>query len=452
MMKDTKTILSIMSVLAVLGMIRTAAADLPPASDIRSGTFEIIRIPPAAQGITSSGSAFAAKISTSSGTASGAFPNPHEQYLLELMNRGRADPSAEAARYGVALNEGLEPGTISSDPKQPLALNIYLVDAARQHSQWLLDTDTFSHTGSGGSNPGDRMADAGYAFTGAWGWGENIAWKGTTGSPDVIAYVAELHQGLYVDEGIEGRGHRLNQLHPGYREVGIGIREGIFSLDREYNSVMISEDFAYAGPDGFLTGVAYDDDRIMDDDFYTPGEGLGDITVTAVREADGAEYAVSTWASGGYSLALPSGTYTIAASGDALGGTVTYERVVLAGENVKRDFTPDRITEPEIVLSDPEDGDIAEIYDLLQNTPNPFNAGTEIRYRLPQREDLVSLRIYDIWGQTIRALVHGEHPAGTHSATWDGRDAAGCDAASGVYLCRMRAGEYSAVRKMVLTR
>ena len=53
----------------------------------------------------------------------GQEPNDYEQYLLELINRGRADPAAEAARYGIDLNEGLSPGTISSDPKQPLAVN-----------------------------------------------------------------------------------------------------------------------------------------------------------------------------------------------------------------------------------------------------------------------------------------------------------------------------------------
>ena len=46
---------------------------------------------------------------------------PHEQYLLELINRARSDPGAEAARLGISLNQGLSPGTISGDAKQPLA-------------------------------------------------------------------------------------------------------------------------------------------------------------------------------------------------------------------------------------------------------------------------------------------------------------------------------------------
>ena len=46
-----------------------------------------------------------------------------EQLLVELINRARANPEAEAARFGIPLNEDLEPGEISSDPKQPLAPN-----------------------------------------------------------------------------------------------------------------------------------------------------------------------------------------------------------------------------------------------------------------------------------------------------------------------------------------
>src|SRR5438105_2361486 len=64
------------------------------------------------------------------------FPTPAEQYLVELINRARMDPSAEAARLGIALNEGLAAGTISTAAKQPLAINPNLTDAAGKHSQW----------------------------------------------------------------------------------------------------------------------------------------------------------------------------------------------------------------------------------------------------------------------------------------------------------------------------
>src|SRR5437899_3174618 len=73
------------------------------------------------------------------------YPSNYEQYLVELVNRGRADPAAEATRYGIALNEGLTAGTISTAAKQPLAINPNITDAARKHSQWMIDNDVFAH-------------------------------------------------------------------------------------------------------------------------------------------------------------------------------------------------------------------------------------------------------------------------------------------------------------------
>ena len=269
----------------------------------------------------------------------------YEQYLLELVNRARADPAGEAARYGIDLNEGLAPGTISSDPKQPLALNPSLIDGARGHSQWMIDNDVFSHTGANGSSPGDRMAAAGYDFVPPWSWGENIGWWGTRpGSPSPLSTTAVLHEALFVDSGIDGRGHRVNLMDPDFREIGIGIVLGEFS---GYNAEMVTEDFAYtfaSDSAGFLTGVAYDDGLVSGDSFYTPGEGFGGVTITALRASDAATFSTTTWSTGGYSLALPAGTYTVTASGGGLPGVVTVQAVQMDSSNVKVDFTSDMVT------------------------------------------------------------------------------------------------------------
>ena len=183
-----------------------------------------------------------------------SYPTNAEQYLLELINRGRANPTAEAARYGIDLNEGLTAGTISTAPKQPLAISPFLVTSARGHSQWMIDTDTFSHTGINGTDPGDRMTNAGYAFTGSWTWGENIGWSGSTGSIDLNSTTAQIHRDLFVDSTVTGRGHRLNLMSNSFREIGPGVVTGNFS---GYNAVMVTEDFATTGSNVFLTGVAY---------------------------------------------------------------------------------------------------------------------------------------------------------------------------------------------------
>ena len=270
-----------------------------------------------------------------------AFPTAYEQYLVELINRGRANPTAEATRYGTDLNEGLNPGRISTTPKQPLAINPLLTDAARKHSQWMIDHDIFSHY-EGSVDPEARMRAAGYPFNLPWTWGENIGWSGSTGSVDATQTTAEIHQDLYVDSTTTGRGHRLNLMNNGFREIGPGVVTGAFTTGPTYNAVMITEDFGSSGNGVFLTGVAYSD-GVTNDDFYTPGEGLGGVLVRAVRVSDGAASQATTWASGGYSLALAAGTYTVTASGGGLGGTVTYNNVVIGSENVKRDFTPDSL-------------------------------------------------------------------------------------------------------------
>jgi uncharacterized protein YkwD len=240
------------------------------------------------------------------------FPTAVEQYELELINRARANPLAEAARYSIDLNEGLAAGTISSTPKQPLAINPYLTDAARKHSQWMLDTDTFSHTGSGGSAPQGRMQSAGYSFVAPWTSGENIGYRGTTPSvPNPTTTAAQIHEDLFVDEGIAGRGHRKNIMSNSFKEIGVGVVSGGFN---QYNAVMVTTDFAASGTASFLTGVVYNDTTSADN-FYTPGEGISGVTITATRIGDGAVFSTTTWSSGGYSLALTAGKYIVAASG-----------------------------------------------------------------------------------------------------------------------------------------
>jgi uncharacterized protein YkwD len=265
------------------------------------------------------------------------YPTAVEQLEVELINRARANPAAEAARYGIDLNEGLPAGTISTAAKPPLAINPYVTDAARKHSQWMIDHDVFSHTGVSGSDPKGRMTSAGYAFVSPLSSGENIGYRGTTPSvPDPLTTAARIHQDLFVDAGISGRGHRKNLLSTSFKEVGPGVVSGVFN---QYNAVMVTTDFASSGAGNFLTGVAYTD-ALTKDNFYTPGEGIAGVTVSAKRAGDGATFTTTTWTSGGYSLKLAPGTYAVSAAGTALGGTVAYGNVVISTVNVKVDFKP----------------------------------------------------------------------------------------------------------------
>jgi len=86
---------------------------------------------------------------------------------------------------------------------------------------------------------------------------------------------------------------------------------------------------------------------------------------------------------------------------------------------------------------------------LTQNYPNPFNPETQISFSLPERAS-VSLMVYNVVGQKVRELLSATLPGGSYTITWDGTDNQGDKLASGVYFCRLSAGETTSTLKMVL--
>ena len=95
-------------------------------------------------------------------------PDTWETQLLQLINASRSEA-------GVA----------------PLVFEPELQSAADQHTRWMLDADTFSHTGNGGSSPFQRMAAEGYDYRSA---GENIAYiSGSEAATIDSADVERLH-------------------------------------------------------------------------------------------------------------------------------------------------------------------------------------------------------------------------------------------------------------------
>ena len=82
--------------------------------------------------------------------------------------------------------------------------------------------------------------------------------------------------------------------------------------------------------------------------------------------------------------------------------------------------------------------------------PNPFNPETRIDYELPQATR-VRLEVFDVSGRLVATIRSGLQPAGRSSVVWNGRDARGREAASGVYAYRLTLEDGRALtRKMVL--
>jgi len=88
-------------------------------------------------------------------------------------------------------------------------------------------------------------------------------------------------------------------------------------------------------------------------------------------------------------------------------------------------------------------------FGLSQNVPNPFNPSTIVEYALP-KDAQVNLSVYNVLGQHVTTLVNEMQRAGRQTVTWDGTDASGVSVASGVYFYKLRAGDYSNTKKMLL--
>jgi hypothetical protein len=117
--------------------------------------------------------------------------------------------------------------------------------------------------------------------------------------------------------------------------------------------------------------------------------------------------------------------YTTAASFSRLFSRTTAVEAPRASENIPADFA------------------------LSQNFPNPFNPATEIAFQIA-RAGHAELSIYNIAGEKVRTLISGTVPAGSHSVKWDGKDENSRRLASGTYIYRLKAGNFSEAKKMLL--
>ncbi len=119
---------------------------------------------------------------------------------------------------------------------------------------------------------------------------------------------------------------------------------------------------------------------------------------------------------------------------DNPGGTATYQ-VAVTGTSVEEGTGNVR---PEKFRLDP-------------NYPNPFNPSTEFQYAIAQ-PSLVRIKVHNTAGQLIRILENNILEAGNYRAHWDGRNQAGAEMPSGMYLITMAAGKFKATRKALLIR
>ena len=287
-----------------------------------------------------------------SGTTTAAVDlTAHEQYFLELVNRARQDPAAEAARLGTPLNTGLAAGTLNTREKQVLASHQILTDASRLHSDDMLERDYFSHTTPDGLSPTDRAKNAGYDGNA----GENLAFRASSPTLDRSSIVDQLHQDLW-----ESPVHRVGMMidDDRAREIGLGLSDGIYTTTSNRTGELVDFDAAFIthkfgvsnGGRIYFTGVVYDDAGSGDgnDDFYSIGEAVGGGRVVARNVATGDESVGMVGAAGGYNVQVTAGTYEVWLEQN--GETYAAGTHTVGDWNVKLDFDHD-----EIVAAPPSD-------------------------------------------------------------------------------------------------
>jgi hypothetical protein len=262
-------------------------------------------------------------------------PTSTEQFMLELINRARANPPAEGtflfnltksdADIGFAVDyfnvnlTRLKQDFNGCPVRPPLAFNPKLLVSSHRHSNDLAMHNFQAHKGTDGSQPVDRVNDAGYNFS---TFGENIF---SLQVPTAIYG----HAGLNIDWGPgafgvqPGVGHRVNIMSPKspvFREIGIAVASRSGTNATDFGKLAITQDFGIQqSSPSFLVGVAYYDRN--KNGICDPGEGLPNVKVLP---ATGTFYALTSF-SGGYAIPFTSatGNTTVTFSGGGMTAPVT---------------------------------------------------------------------------------------------------------------------------------
>ena len=377
-------------------------------------------------------------------------PSEIEQEYLELLNRARLDPVGE----GIRLRDTTDPdvrnayyqengdGTVrwsvdtnhfatvmsGISPVPPLAFNPKLIIAARGHSRWMFENAVQVHD-QPGLKPSQRVQNAGYDWAAV---AENIFSYART--------VYHGHAGFEVDWGEgplgmqEPPGHRLNNHSAIFTEVGIGVVEGM-------NSVQINGQLSTVGPQvvtvdfgmpqtvvPLVTGVAYFD--LNTNGRYDAGEGVGGVQV----EVSGSSYYAITSSSGGYAVPSPAPATQATFSGQGF-QAVAKSLTPSGGKNVKADlvlvYTPPSIlggTSPGLNVDNPYavtpvPGATGYRVRTVRLTPTTFEEGAEkgtgnVQLTTDPGYQFITTEVPPLEGTRVFHLVHNGTGGASPNDQW----------------------------------
>ncbi|MEW5874459.1 MAG: SBBP repeat-containing protein [Candidatus Zixiibacteriota bacterium] len=219
-------------------------------------------------------------------------------------------------------------------------------------------------------------------------------------------------------------------------------------------------DFAFLklSPDGDSLFVSHAGTTVSDYAYAMTIDGAGNMYVTGNRSA-----------TGGYDFATikfdgATGTSEWDMTWDGDGGYDRATRICVGEEDhvyiagyVNPTAEPDTKNDVGIVayapiseaVFEPAGNQTPRVFALHQNSPNPFNGATTIRFDL-SKAGSAALSVVNILGQTVLTHRESDLAPGSYSFEWNGRDMQGSPLPSGVYLYRLRTDRDVQTRKMVL--
>jgi hypothetical protein len=323
-----------------------------------------------------------------SGSSYGAPPSELEQYLLELINRARADPAAEVSRLSHLawdgtpdLNEGIPPGSISDDPKPPIALDPRLTDAAVMNN--IRETDDLQ---KGDDLPEHiRLLPEGFlvdereipATFPLRALAENFESasparleehverqkitrdRSDLSVPRYLRDVEIIHETLFLDVGTGDRSRRRRLMDPDWNLMGLSF--GLDAWNRRSGfgistlPFIATQSFVDDPSLVCVTGVVFHDAN--GNGFYDVGESAGSLNLTITHPSGTIAARGRTFPSGGYTIPFaghPAGTYRLVVT-DATGAAGSVDFVWAGNRNVKADIidpplTADVVVDPPFLL------------------------------------------------------------------------------------------------------
>ncbi|MDI6751341.1 MAG: CARDB domain-containing protein [bacterium] len=191
---------------------------------------------------------------------------------------------------------------------------------------------------------------------------------------------------------------------------------------------------------------------------------ITDALITARDETTGKTQTTTTTSSGTYTLPyLPAGTYTLTAQKEGYISSSTTGAIIRVNEGTEVNFVviQERLTRlltaPESQIDEEEI--IPTTHQLLQSFPNPANNGCYIPFQLRVDSDECIVNIYNIVGQKVREINAGPKKAGSYTEAkegraifWDMKNDQGQKVSSGLYFYKLKAGEFSNVKALVIKR